>query len=68
MKDFLSKILTDHGFQEIKPRAESETDSKKDFLFKYKEHDEEYYFLSEYGKDELGKYFSNSDRSHSKNS
>jgi hypothetical protein len=65
MKDFLSKILTDHSFQEIKPKAESGTDSKKDFLFKYKEHDEEYYFLSEYGKDELGKYFSNSDRSQS---
>ncbi|MFM7457398.1 MAG: ABC-three component system middle component 1 [bacterium] len=65
MKNFLAKILTDNGFQETKPEAESETDSKKDFLFKHEEHDEEYYFLSEYTAKELNDYFLDSDRTKS---
>jgi hypothetical protein len=65
MKNFLSRILTEHDFYNIKPKAESETDSKKDFLFKYKEHDEEYYFLSEYTEQELNDYFLDSGRTKS---
>jgi len=65
MKNFLAKILTDSGFQELKPKAEAEIDSKKDFLFKYEEHDEEYYFLSEYTANELNDYFLDSDRTKS---
>jgi hypothetical protein len=41
MQEFLSKILTEARFTKI----ESNT-SQQDFLFEYKDHDEEYYFLS----------------------
>lgn len=58
MQEFLSKILTEAGFTKI----ESNT-SQQDFLFEYKDHDEEYYFLSKYTEKELSSYFPQGDQS-----